>query len=126
MPAGEVHTEKNAAGMAFSKGDFDAFVKQAQKAQKPYWVYFYADWCAPCKQLSATTFVDERVASMSNERFMVFKVDVEQFVGMDIAERYTVKEYPTILVFNAEGKLVNTLQGYYTPDLFMQKIVLGL
>jgi thiol:disulfide interchange protein len=109
-------------GLVFSTGDFDQFMASAKKEGKPHWVYFYADWCKPCKRMSAYTFSDERITSLSNGKFLALKIDVDQFSGMDIADRYQLKEYPVMLLFNSKGELVEKLSGFYAPDSFLEKL----
>ena len=101
---------------------FDDFVGNAQQAGKPYWVYFYADWCKPCKRLSAYTFSDPSIIDFSDTQLLAYKVDVDQFSGMDIAERFSVGEYPTILLFNANGQLKDKLEGFMTANVFLNKL----
>lgn len=101
---------------------FDDFVTKAKSSGKPYWVYFYADWCKPCKRLSAYTFSDPGIIDFSDTQLLAYKVDVDQFVGMDIAERFSVGEYPTILLFDEEGQLKDKIEGFLTANVFLNKL----
>ncbi|MFN3346499.1 MAG: cytochrome c biogenesis protein CcdA, partial [Candidatus Bipolaricaulaceae bacterium] len=52
-------------------------LSQATERGTPVVFYFSADWCLPCKELSATTFRDERVQKELSRLFLV-KVDLTE------------------------------------------------
>ena len=65
-------------GIAFLDGSPDNLFEKAAHQDKLIFVDFYASWCAPCKELSTTTFTDPDVAQFMNEAFINIKVDVEK------------------------------------------------
>lgn len=91
--------------------DFDAVVL---KSQRPVVVDFWADWCAPCKQLSP--ILDEMAAAYDG------KID---FVKMDtndntsVPAQYGVLRLPTVLVFSG-GEIVKQFMGA-VPKLQLRK-----
>ncbi len=108
---------------AFYDYSFEVLLKQATKQHKPILLFFTANWCQPCQQLKASSFSNETVASVISLKYMAKMVDVEQFVGMDIADLHQVRQYPTILLLNKEGKEILRLKGYYPPS-YLLKVLL--
>jgi thioredoxin len=69
------------------------------EGSKPAIIDFYADWCAPCRQLSP--LVDE-VAKEFEGKIVVYKVDTEK--EKMLAQRLGITGLPTLLFIPAKGK----------------------
>ncbi len=91
--------------------DAQAALIQAQKAGKPVLIDFYADWCASCKIISATTMRDSQVKTALEEYTTVIvdlsknNVDSQQLLSY-----FHVIAPPTFLFFDAEGRELDTLR----------------
>lgn len=81
-----------------------------QARGKPIMLDFYADWCASCKVMEATTFKDPTVAE-TLDQFVVIKVDVtdNNAETQKIMNHFKVVAPPTYLFFNAQGEQLNIL-----------------
>jgi uncharacterized protein YyaL (SSP411 family) len=55
-----------------------------QKQVKPIFVDCYTSWCAPCKKMEQTVFVNDTVYKFYNEHFINFKVDMEKGEGVEM------------------------------------------
>lgn len=102
---------------------FDAAtVEQAVAAGRPVIVDFFADWCAPCRELDENTFSDPRVAARlaSYDRF---KVDLTRSTGPNrkLAEKYGVRGVPTVILYRG-GREVARLTGFESPDRFLGRL----
>ncbi len=102
----------------------EAVVTQALAAGTPVVLDFYADWCAPCKELDEKTFSDPRVAAALSG-FARFKVDLTRSEPSSEAlrARYGVAGVPTIAFF-AAGREVTAarLTGFEPPPAFLQRL----
>ncbi len=74
-------------------------------AQQPVLVDFWAEWCAPCRQLAPTI---KEIASDYGDRIRVAKVDAD--ASPALTARYNVRALPTVL-FIKDGQVAGSLVG---------------
>lgn len=72
----------------------------------------YTDWCYWCKVQDKQTFSDPDVGAFLNETLVSVKLDFERGDGVELARKYRVQAYPTLLFFDAEGHLIGRISGY--------------
>ena len=99
-------------------------VKQAVKMEKPTIIDFYADWCAPCRDLEQITFHDPKVIKAA-ESFSLLKVDLTRKgdpLHQVLLNRYEVRGVPTIVFLGPDGKEVESLRvvSFETPEAFIE------
>jgi thioredoxin len=68
------------------------------EGEKPAIIDFYADWCAPCRQLSPLV---ESIAEEYSGRINVYKVDTDK--EKKLASALGITGLPTLLFIPAEG-----------------------
>ncbi len=103
----------------FSAATFEAACESAAKTNKVVLVDFYTTWCAPCKALDKSTWTDAKVRAWLTEKTVSIKIDAEKEV--DLAARYRITAYPTILLLKADGTEVDRLIGFRPPELFLSE-----
>lgn len=94
---------------------------QAKQENKAVLVNFTgSDWCIWCKHLSDEVFFKSEFKNYADENLILVKLDfprnIEQtaetkMYNNNLAQRFGVQGFPTILLFNSSGKLVLTT-GY--------------
>ena len=92
-------------------GDFSAALARAKKEKKYVFIDFYATWCGPCKMMDRQVYTDSTVAKAA-AKFVNRKVDAEKGEGIELAKRYGITAYPTMVIVDATGKEVNREQGF--------------
>jgi putative thioredoxin len=90
--------------MNVTEADFEYEVI-AYSRQVPVVVDFWAEWCAPCKQLSP---ILENLAQEGNGAFRLAKVDVD--ANPNLALRYSVRSIPNVKAFQ-DGQVVAEFLG---------------
>jgi thioredoxin-related protein len=110
---------------AFFNGNYIELQAKAQKIQKPYFVYFYANWCMPCKKMNDITFRDAKVIQYLKKYYVGIQIDGESEIseGIDLAKRFEVSFFPMVLFFSPEGKLAEKIDGYLSPTDLMKALV---
>lgn len=95
--ASVVHlTEESFRKMVF---DFEKNKEWKYEGSMPAIIDFYADWCAPCRQLSP---VVEELANEYSGKIIVYKVDTEK--ESRLAQKIGITALPTLLFIPAKGK----------------------
>lgn len=84
---------------------------------RPVLLEFGAEWCIPCREMEATTYVHPEVVREA-DRFRMVKADLteESDATRALSEAYAVKGVPTVILFGARGGEHQRLVGYVGPD----------
>lgn len=103
-------------------GSFDAMKTSAISQGKPYAVYFHpTSQCSPCQTLEQHTLEANTVTDVLNQHYLFMKLNAESLhrQGFQLAAKYRVHLYPTILLFDQTGTLRETLTGMQTPSMLL-------
>jgi thiol:disulfide interchange protein len=80
--------------------NFQAAQQLAASTNKPMMIDFYTDWCPACKLLDAGAFSDPNVTGAA-QGFVPVKINAEG--QPDLARKYNVTKYPTIIWTDSAG-----------------------
>ncbi len=83
----------------------ETFEAEVLNSDKPVVLDFWAEWCAPCRQLSP---ILEQLALDYRDRIKVVKLNIDD--SPKTPGRYQVRAIPTVLAFR-NGQVVQQLQG---------------
>lgn len=120
------HSECNAltanCSVNFFKGTYQEAVELSRKSQKTLLLDAFAVWCTPCKTMDKKTFTNTDVIRELNENFIVFKFDVEKDEGIELTKKLKIESYPTLILMDANQKLLAKEAGYKNVDEFLKWI----
>jgi thioredoxin-related protein len=103
-------------GIKFGKQSFAQTLGQAKKENKLIFLDAFASWCGPCKLLDKNVFPKKEVGDYFNANFLNLHIDMEKGEGIEIAKKYSIYSYPTLLFIDGDGKVVYKAAGYMSPQ----------
>lgn len=116
-----MHEQLSAQGINFTQASFEEVLAKARKEGKSVFVDCYTSWCGPCKRMTAMVFPDSRVGEFFNAQFVCAKWDMEKDEGFEIASRFNIKAYPTLLFLDGNGNEISRHVGMLNPDDLIEK-----
>ncbi len=93
------------------RSDAKVAFAQAKELKKPVLAYFTAQWCGACKALQYAALPSSEVQRLIDERYIPLKVDLTGGEPNELAERYKITSYPTLLLISPEGAVVDSVVG---------------
>ena len=103
----------------FEDSDFKTILAKAKTEKKLIFLDAYAAWCGPCKLMERNVFTDANVADYYNKNFINAHFDMEKGEGRELAAKYGIRSYPTLLFLNGEGEVVGKELGYLNTADFL-------
>lgn len=123
MFAGNALAQTKTDGTKFTEGTFAEVQAAAVKANKPIFMDVYTTWCGPCKFMTSTIFPAKAAGDYMNATFINTKFDAEKGEGIELAKKYVVKGYPTMLILDSNGKELGRVVGSSrTPEEFVERL----
>lgn len=115
------------------ESNLEQAIEQAKKENKAVLVNFTgSDWCIWCKRLSSEVFQQTEFENYAKESLVLVMLDFPknieqssetQAYNRSLAQKYGIQGFPTILIFNDQGKLV-AQTGYQPggPEKYIEHI----
>ena len=108
------------------KNDIDVFngsdTNLAKLNGKWIVVNYWADWCAPCKQLDKNTFSNSQVIKYCEDNFINLRINTDTSYGYEIYNEFNIEYLPMIIFIDSNKNIVGTIEGYYGPSEYLDKI----
>jgi thiol-disulfide isomerase/thioredoxin len=95
----------------FEHGTFAELLAKAKKENKMIFIDCYTTWCGPCKWMAKNVFTNDTAADFYNKNFVNAKIDMENGEGIEIAKKYGIQAYPTLLYINSDGTQMHRICG---------------
>ncbi len=92
------------------------FAEQVLQSSKPVLVDYWAEWCAPCKQLSP---IIEELAGEYGDKISFVKLNADENTQTTIS--YGILGLPTLQVF-VGGEVVKQFQGGKTKAMLVRAL----
>jgi thioredoxin-related protein len=109
-----------AQGVSFESSEWKSILAKAKTENKIIFMDAFTVWCGPCKMMSNQTFPNKEVGDFYNRNFVSVKMDMEKGEGIDLARKYQVNLYPTLLYIDSDGEIVHRTAGFMAPKEFIE------
>ena len=106
-------------GISFFHGTWSEALAKAKAENKLIFVDAYTTWCGPCKWMSRNAFTDAEVGEFFNKNFICVKVDCEKGEGIELARKWKITAYPTLLGIDAAGNVKQRNVGALGADALL-------
>ena len=70
--------------------------------------------------MAKQVFIKQLIGDFYNENFINVKMDMEKGIGIQLAKKYNVRAYPTLLYLSPNGEILHRVAGYHDVDRFLQ------
>jgi protein disulfide-isomerase len=80
-----------------------------------------SDWCPPCKALHSNVLTSEEFSKFAKDNLVLVEIDFprskpqspdQKKANKELAKKYEVTGYPTVIVFDSQGKQLSKKVGY--------------
>jgi thioredoxin 1 len=88
------------------------FEREILKSETPVLIDFWAEWCAPCRQIAP---IVKDLAASYDGRIKIVKMNIDENPGTP--SRYHVRAIPTVLAFK-NGTVVGQITGARPKSAF--------
>ena len=102
---------ENYEGIIFEQGRMADVLQKAAEKNLPVFLDCYTSWCGPCKMMAKNIFTLPAIGKFFNEHFVNYKLDMEKGEGIEIAKKYGIKAYPTLIFIDSKGDLIGKSIG---------------
>lgn len=103
--------------------DLEKAFKDAKKQNKPVLVEFTgSDWCPPCIAMRKNVFSKKEFVTAASKNFILVELDFPKAdkelkeKNQPYAKKYKIEGFPTVILFDAEGKEFNRFFASQYPD----------
>lgn len=115
-------SEARGGGIAWHR-DLRSALQVARAEGKVIVADVYTDWCGWCKRMDKTVYADQSVVAFSREQVFVKLNAEDRGEGQSFAREMGVSGYPTTIVLDAQGKVLNVAEGYIaSADAFIEMV----
>jgi thioredoxin:protein disulfide reductase len=120
LPAANQPPPPSAAARIEWQTDIKGAFAKATAEGKRVVIDFGAEWCVACKELEEKTFPDQAVVEAASA-FVPLRVDVTDLSEDEgkLETKYHVQGYPTVVIAEADGKLVRSVAGFQSASAFV-------
>jgi thioredoxin-related protein len=111
----------NSAAAAADRIDwhtYDAGMSRSRFEKKKVFLFFYAEWCAYCRDMDRQTFKDPHVIGTLNRDFIAIRVDSDR--EQAAAALFRVKGLPDSWFLAESGDIIGHRPGFIAADQLMK------
>lgn len=103
-------------GIEFTELDWAQTKEFASDFKRPILMVVYKPYSPEYKTMNNTTFADVEVGTFYESKFINTKLNVHTPEGMKFMSEYKLSQYPALLYFTADGKLIQKDAGVKSAE----------
>lgn len=96
--------------------DYQQALKLAASNNKLLLIDFYTSWCIPCKKLDKLIFQNDSIKQILGRDYILLRYDAENDSVFNLSKKHHIFIYPSAVVLNKEGYVVNRNYGFAGDD----------
>jgi len=109
------------AGEGWSDSFPDSLAKAKTEKKLLFAEFTGSDWCPPCKKQAAEVFSQQEFKDYAAKKLVLVELDYPRSKPLtdavkaqnqELKTKYAIKGYPTVIVFDGEGKELARWVGY--------------
>ena len=108
------------AAVIRSANSFDHAKQLSESKGLPILIKVGASWCKNCEAFDAACASDSDVQTSIADHAILLATDGEKGEGVEIARTYGVTSYPTFVLVNAQGEMLDRWGGYWKASYFAE------
>lgn len=113
------------AGPVWHDGGIASAFELARERGQRLFLYWGAPWCPPCNRIKGDLFLRADLAALS-ACCVALQVDGDGALAQQLAQRYHLRSYPTLVVYRADGVEVTRLPNEVDGARCMRLLGLAL
>lgn len=116
-PAVDLSAEESAPRIAW-RTDIDAAWHSTKTDQKLLLVYVKSDNCLYCEKMERDSYANPQVKQVIYEAYVPASLHATR--QPDLTRKMGIKAFPTTVVIDSDGQLIDAVQGYVPPTKFAE------
>lgn len=117
-----IRTLENREGIQFEDLAFEEALAKAKKENKMLFMDCYTTWCGPCRMMNEQVFPLKMMGDYFRSHFIALKVNMEKGEGPDLQKKFKVDAFPTMFVFDGDGKILYRMCGALDAEAFLKEL----
>ncbi|MES2324967.1 MAG: thioredoxin family protein [Pseudomonadota bacterium] len=113
------------AHIEWHQGGADSAFQLAAASGRPLFLYWGASWCPPCNRVRATIFNRPDFLALAPS-FVALHIDGDSPGAQQMAERFRVRSYPTMIVYRPDGAEITRLPCELDGARFVEILAVAL
>jgi len=81
-----------------------------------------AIWCPACRKLDRVVFADPAVQAAIRKSYVFTRIEYESAEGEAFMDEYDLRGFPTLVILDADGRLIRELPVTFDPEQFRKLI----
>ena len=106
----------------FKDVNLETAIRMAKEKKLSVFCNFSTSWCGPCKTMLANVYSNQEVGDIMNNQYISLYIDAESKEWVDIAKKFKIAGYPTMIILDETGTEKGRLVGAYSKSRLLSEL----